>query len=233
VSKILLVDDDAQLTDTLYAFLKGAGYVVDVSPTGEDALQLLSASEYDIIILDWTLPGISGYDVCSSYRKIGGQAPIIYLTGKSDVSFLESALEAGGDDYITKPFDMRELSARMKAILKRRMLPYVDKLSISGLTLDPSRQSLIPHNDSFPVVKLRGKESLLLEYLMRHPNQLFSAQDLLCACWPADSEAGTDTVRTWIKLLRQRLAEIGRPDLVKTVIGSGYILQIDSENPLV
>lgn len=226
MSKILLVDDDAQLTDTLYSFLKGAGYVVDVSATGEDALELLAAYEYDVVILDWMLPGISGYDVCASYRLQGGQAPIIYLTGKNDISFLELGLESGGDDYITKPFNVRELNARLKAILKRRSIPYVAKLHACGLTLDPAKQAIVPDDGSYPTVKLRAKESLLLEYFIRHPNQLFSAQDLLTACWSADSEASVDTVRTWIKLLRQRLVEVGQPDLVQTVIGSGYILQV-------
>lgn len=229
MSKILLVDDDAQLTDTLYSFLKGAGYVVDVSATGEEALQLLGLHEYDIVILDWTLPGISGYDVCATYRRRGGQASIIYLTGKNDISFLESGLEAGGDDYISKPFDMRELSARLKAILKRCTIPYVPKLNACGLTLDPAKQAIIPDDGSYATVKLRTKESLLLEYFIRHPNQLFSAQDLLSACWPADTDASADTVRTWIKLLRQRLVEVGRPDLIKTVIGSGYIFQVDND----
>ena len=227
MAKLLLVDDDAQLMSTLEDFLHSSGHTLDVVGTGEDALQLLSVAKYDLIVLDWTLPGISGQNICAQFRSKGGQTPIIFLTGKNDINSLEQALNSGADDYISKPFDIRELNARIRTILKRRTSEYVSALSINGLTLDPERQIISSEDQSFPAVRIRAKESALLEYLMRHPNKTSSAKDLLEACWPTDAEASGNSVRTWIGLLRNKLAEVGKPDLIKTVLGSGYTIETE------
>jgi two-component system copper resistance phosphate regulon response regulator CusR len=194
---------------------------VDRCHTGEDALQLLSAYSYDVIALDWTMPGINGDEVCKRYRGSGGQAPIIFLTGKEDVQSLELALGYGADDYLVKPFDIRVLNARVKALLRRAGNPIVPVLKIQDLVLDPEGSSITVGDQT---VRLRAKEKALLEYLMRHPNRVFSSQQLLDAVWPADSDAATTSVRTWMGFLRHKLAEVGRESLVRTVLGSGYII---------
>lgn len=224
MAKLLLVDDDSQLLSTIAKFLQDVGHTVDLATSGEDALQLLSLSKFDVIFLDWLLPGISGRDVCTKFRASGGQTPIIFLTGKDDINSLEEALDSGADDYINKPFDIRELNARLKSILKRRQGEYMPSLTVGGLTLDPERQVITSVDASFPAVRLRAKESALLAHLMRNPNKIFSANDLLEACWATDAEASSNSVRTWIGLLRNKLAEVGKPDLVRTVLGSGYTI---------
>lgn len=221
MARILLVDDDFNLVDTVQPYLKSHGHVVDSCYTGEDALQLLSSYSYDVIALDWTLPGIHGDAVCKEYRASGGQAPIIFLTGKEDVQSLELALGYGADDYLVKPFDIRVLNARIKALLRRAGNSIVPVLKIQDLVLDPEGSSITVNDQT---VRLRAKEKALLEYLMRHPNRVFSSQQLLDAVWPADSDSSTTSVRTWMGLLRHKLAEVGREELIRTVLGSGYII---------
>lgn len=222
MAKILVVDDDRELGKALQSYFSLQGYVIEVTDSGEDALQLLGGFQYDVIVLDFHLPGITGQEVCRTYRSTGGQTPIIFLTGKGDVATLESVLDSGADDYLTKPFNVRELSARIRAILRRRTRTFAAEVKIGDLTLKPA-SNLLTTGDA--ELRLRNKETALLEYLMRHPNQVYSAQQLLDAVWSSDSEGTTNAVRTWMRLLRQQLATIGKADLIKTVLGSGYIIE--------
>jgi DNA-binding response OmpR family regulator len=151
--------------------------------------------------------------------------PIIFLTGKDDLSSLETALDTGGDDYIGKPFDLRELQARVKTILKRKTLRYDPRLIVDGLILDSERHIISRLDGSLPEVRLRTKECALLECLMKNPNKFFNSQELLEHCWPTDTNLGGSTVRTWIGFLRQKLAQLGRPDFIKTVSGVGYMVE--------
>lgn len=223
MAKILIVDDDKELAKALSMFLTTLGLVVETCESGEDALQLLGGFEYDLIVLDWTLPGITGHDVCRKFRDDGGQTPIIFLTGKEHVSFLETALDSGADDYMVKPFEARELFARIKALLRRRTGTYVPELKVGQLVLKPEMNVLVTPTGE--VVRLRVKESALLEYLVRHPNRTFNAQQLLNAVWPSDSEGTTNSVRTWMNFLRRKLEAAGQADLIKTVAGAGYMIE--------
>lgn len=225
MAKILLVDDDAHLVSTLEQFLKTADHAVDFCGDGQDAMQLIDLSSYDLLILDWNLPGISGLDICTNYRARGGQAAVLFLTGRGDIDSLEKALKLGADDYVSKPFDIRELNARVNALLRRRTAQFVAKVSIGGVTLDSERKLITSDDPSFPAVRLRSKECILLDLLMRHPGKIFSAQELLEKGWATDADASSDSVRTWMGLLRQKLAEIGKQNLVKTVWGSGYVIE--------
>jgi OmpR-family two-component system manganese-sensing response regulator len=218
MSKFLIVDDDKELTKGLDLYFSSKGLVIEVCDNGEDALQLLASFEYDLIVLDWTLPGITGHDVCRTFREKGGQTPIIFLTGKEHVSFLETALDSGADDYMVE----RELFARTKTLLRRRTGTYVAELKIGNLVLKPEMNLLITPTAE---VRLRVKETALLEYLIRHTNQAFSAQQLLNAVWTSDSEGTTNSVRTWMNLLRRKLEGVGQTDLIKTISGSGYMIE--------
>jgi OmpR-family two-component system manganese-sensing response regulator len=222
MSKILIVDDDKELTNALNLYFTSLGQVIEVCDNGEDALQLLGSFEYDLLVLDWTLPGITGHDVCKTFREQGGQTPIIFLTGKEHVSFLETALDSGADDYMVKPFEVRELFARIKTLLRRRTGTYVAELRIGDLVLKPEANLLLAGDSE---LRLRVKETALLEYLIRHPNRTFNAQQLLNAVWPSDSEGTTNSVRTWMNLLRRKLEGVGQKDLIKTVSGSGYMIE--------
>jgi OmpR-family two-component system manganese-sensing response regulator len=222
MAKILVVDDDIELGEALADHLGVQGQTVEVCCSGEDALQLLGSFHYELIILDWSLPGMSGEEVCKKFRQQGGQTPIIFLTGRGDIHFLESGLGAGADDYLSKPFDIRELTARVKSLLKRRTGAFSPELQIADLHLDVEARSITVGTT---VVALRSKEISLLEFLMRNTNRVYSAQQLLEAVWPADAEVTTGSVRTWMNLLRQKLAEAGKPDLIETVPRSGYTIR--------
>ncbi len=221
MAKLLIVDDDEQLSQTVESFLKSCNYTCDCAALGGDAIQLLSTYSYDAIILDWGLPDISGFDICVKYRSEGGQTPIIFLTGNDKLEAMENALDAGADDYIAKPFNMRELYARLKSILRRRTSPYSSVLSAAGVTLHPESGKLEANGKS---VILRNKEIAIMECLMRHPNVTYTSQELLDAAWPADAAPSTTSVRVWMNFLRHRLAKIGAEGLITTVVGAGYII---------
>lgn len=226
MAKILIVDDDLELSSALQNFLILQGHTVETTGTGEDAMQLLKSFSYDIIVLDWGLPGMDGDELCRLYRARGGMTPIMFLTGKNDVTFLETGFNSGADDYMSKPFDIRELSARLRGLLRRTNSQFSEELKIDGLVLIPDQKKASVRGKT---VKLRAKESALLEYLIRHPNKTFSAQNLLDAVWAADSNGTTSSVRTWMGTLRQKLSDLGKGELIKTVLGSGYTIEVSEE----
>lgn len=223
MAKILLVEDDTTLAGALCAYLSQENYTVEAVESGEDALQLLAAFEYDVVVLDWNLPGITGEVVCNEYRKRNGQASIIFLTGQNDISFLEKGLDVGADDYLTKPFEVRELAARLRSLLRRRRSSFESELRVLNLWLKPEKNVLLA--DEQQEVVLRPKETALLEYFIRNPNRIFSAQNLLDAVWASESTASSNTVRTWMGLLRGKLAPLGHENLIRTVPGAGYIME--------
>lgn len=222
MAKILLVEDDLELTERLREWFSEEKHVFEATGSGKDALQLLENYEYDVIILDWRLPDVSGIDILKRFRNRGGLTPVIFLTGRVELSDKESGLDAGADDYLVKPFHTRELSARIRSLLRRPTALLPDELSVKGVKLDPRRRTVKSGDTS---AQLMPRECALLEYLMRHTNQTYSGKTLLTAVWPSDTEASEDTVRTCMKTLRRKLSKLGRDDLVKTVLGSGYIIE--------
>ncbi len=224
MTKLLLVDDDEQILIAIEAFFNSSGFACDCVFTGTDARRCMLEGTYAAIILDWMLPDISGYDLCLQYREAGGQTPIIFLTGKNDLTALELALEAGGDDYISKPFNVRELHARLKAVLRRKDKPYLEKLTVRNISLYPENATLEGNGVK---LKLRNKEAAILELLMSKADVPHSAQDLLTAIWPADTEPTVSSVRVWINFLRQKLEQVGAGDLIETIPGYGYMIRSD------
>lgn len=222
MAKILIVEDDQELAESLKIWLPTQGYHVEHVSSGKDALQLLENFRYDLVLLDWNLPDASGDDICKQYRRLGGTTQIIFVTGEGDIEHKQQGLDSGGDDYIVKPFDMRELAARIRSQLRRpsRLLPA--GLEIAGVSIDPVGRVMIVNNNR---VTLRPKEFALLEFLMRHPNVAFSSQVLLDSVWPSDHNATGDTIRSWVKNLREKLEAAGKPDFIKTVLGSGYMVE--------
>jgi DNA-binding response OmpR family regulator len=221
MAKILIVDDDEELVERLTDWLRMENHIVDSVADGKDALQMLRGFTYDVVVLDWSLPGKSGIDVCKQFRHEGGHTPILFLTGKTDIDSREEGLDGGADDYLVKPFDARELSARIRSLLRRPAVSLRTELNVNGVVLDPTRRTATA---SGVTVQLKPKESNLLEYFMRHPNRMFSSKELLEAVWSSESDASSETVRTWMKFLRRQLTVLGRQDMIKTVLVSGYIL---------
>lgn len=221
MAKILLVEDDVELAGRLRDWFALENHVFEVASSGEDALQMMEGFDFDVVVLDWSLPGISGLEVCRRYRASGGQAGIIFLTGKSDIPSKGEGLDSGADDYMIKPFDVRELGARIRSLLRRPRTVF-SVLKIADVELKAETRMLTVKEKS---IILMPKQSALLEYLMRHPNRPFSAKQLLDSVWPSDAEASEETVRTCMKTLRQQLAALDKKDFIKTLYGAGYLIE--------
>lgn len=225
MAKVLLVEDDLMLAAALQEELAGGPYQVETTSSGEDALQLLDHFQFDIILLDWNLPGINGLEVCKRFRQAGGLSFVIFLTSEGDISFKEQALDAGGDDYLVKPFDVRELVARMRSVSRRSLERVEDIISIGPVSLNPASRIIAAGGRQ---LQLTPKENAILEYLMRHKNRPFSALRLLNSVWPSDSEVSVDNVRVLVANLRQKLAAAGCADFVKTIHNAGYVVEDQS-----
>jgi len=160
------------------------------------------------------MPECSGIEVCRRFRAAGGQTPILFLTGKGELVDKETGLDSGADDYLVKPFEVRELAARMRSLLRRPFGINNDGLKVSDLELEFNSRLLTRGDTS---VRLMPRETKLLEFFIRHPGNYYSSKALLNAVWPADIEASEETVRTCMKTLRQKLDKLGRGELIKTV----------------
>lgn len=222
MSKILLVEDDVELCSYLEQWLRQESLDFESAQTGEAALQLLSRHKFDLIVLDWDLPDLPGIEICRRYRADGGNAAVIFLTGRGAIDSKESGFDSGADDYMVKPFDVRELGARIRSLLRRPKQVLLD-LNINGVTLD-TKSRLVKSGTQ--TQKLMPKECALLEFLMRHPNTIHSTKNLLDAVWRSDSETSEDTARSCMRTLRGKLKNLGRDDLITTRLGSGYIIEV-------
>ncbi len=223
MAKVLVVEDHVEEAGTLAKWLESKGHAVDVVHAGEDALLLFASYNYELIILDWMLPGVSGLDVCIEYRRNGGKAVVLMLTGRGDVPSKADGLNSGADDYLSKPYDLRELSARVNALLRRPADTIIEKLQSGGVVLDTGTRTAMVGDQT---VDLSTREYSLLEYLLRHQNKIYSARALLDYVWPVESAMSEDTVRSVMRNLRKKLDAGGR-EIIKTVHGSGYLISSD------
>lgn len=221
MAKILLVEDDGDLANLIVNILSVERHTIDVVGDGQTAIAQLRLSKYEVIILDWMLPGASGMDVCREYRGKGGSTPILMLTSKSSPEEKETGLDAGADDYLTKPFNAKELAARIRALLRRPQVVSAKTLQVGAVVLDPKAAKVFKNGDE---IHLLPKEFSLLELFMRYPNQVFSGDALLERVWAAESAASLDTVRTYIKTLRKKIDTEGSASLIRTVHGVGYCM---------
>ncbi len=224
MAKILMVEDDVNFASKLREFLQTEQHVVDMAHSAEDGWQFLETYKYDVCIFDWNLPGMTGVDLCKKFRAGGGATPVLMLTGKSQIDDKEEGFDSGADDYLNKPFDVRELTARIRALTRRRPLIQQPKITIGNLTLD-SPSSKITRDGV--ALQLQPKEFVLLEFLMKNPNQVFSSKLLLERLWNADKEASEDTIRTYMKTLRRKISSSEEKCPIKTVHGLGYKLEVD------
>ncbi len=222
MAKVLIVEDEPDLSDPIRAFLTHEHHLVEVVDNGLEALERLRFYKFDVIILDWMLPGLQGVEVCKQYRASGGSTPILMLTARRQTQEKVLALDAGADDYLTKPFDVYEVSARVRALLRRPAAVSSNLLKVRNIVLETSTFRVTRNDEE---VQLLPKEFALLEFLMRHPNQVFSAEALLDRVWASDSEASPETIRTYVKRLRQKIDTNGQPSIISTVHGVGYKLE--------
>lgn len=219
MAKILIVDDDKSLCAVLADLLESGEYEVECVYDGREGLHRLLHYNYDIAVVDWDIPHISGPELCSQYRDQRGSAPILMLTGKSSISEKETGFGSGADDYLVKPFDERELVVRIRAML-RRPHAYVDTSSnVGGLKLD-QRTRLVHHGEKS--AELLPMEFKLLQFLMQHKDHFFTSEELLNRVWSSESDSSPEALRQCIKRLRRKLESIDARSCIDSSRGSGY-----------
>jgi len=202
MAKILFVEDDQGLAEMVLEWLVCERHSIEHLTDGQEGLDYLQYGKYDLAILDWTLPGRTGLDICKEHRANGGTTPVIMLTAKGAETDKELGLDSGADDYLTKPFSVKELSARIRALLRRPHNTLPNTIQIKDLTLDTIKHTLTKNNEH---IQLLPKEFTLMEFFMRHPDEIFSSEALLERVWHSDSEATPDAVRTCLKRLRKKI----------------------------
>ena len=220
---ILLVEDDPAQLEPLQTALSQVGHIVDAVEDGSTAQWLIREKDYDLLILDWMLPQVSGVELCSQYRSLGNTAPVLMLTAKDTTADKVNGLDAGADDYIVKPVDVLELLARVRALGRRSPLWTGDTLSLDDLQLDLTTLNL---ERKTAKIQLSVREFQLMEYLMRHPQQVLSRDRIEQALWSWGNEPESNAVTTLVRRLRQRLEAVGAKDWLETVYGIGYRLDV-------
>jgi len=227
---VLLVEDEAAILELLAVNLEHAGYRTLRAPSAEMARQILRQTLPDVVLLDWMLPGQSGLAFARQLRADARtrEVPLLFLTARSDERDKVAALEAGADDYVTKPFSSRELVARIRAVLRRRAPQRGgEPVEVAGLRLDPAAHRV---SGGGRALELSPVEFRLLHFLMTHANRVHSRPKLLDAVWGDDAIVEERTVDVHVRRLRQALAASGHDALIETVRGSGYVLR-DGERP--
>lgn len=222
MAKILLLEDDAKVADAVESALHSERHTVERTESGEDALTRATVSDFDLLILDWQVPDLSGVDVCQRFREDGGTAPVLMLTGKHLVSEKVTALDSGADDYLTKPFNINELMARVRALLRRRTGGYeTGQLTVGNLSLDVKTFTVTMNGNN---ISLIPKEFAILELLMTYPGVVFSHEAIFRRLWKSDEATSPEIVRTHLKNLRKKMEASGAGSPIETVHGVGYKL---------
>jgi len=218
--RLLLVDDEVELTTPLQRLLTVQGYSVDIAEDGDRGWEFAQQGGYDLLILDWMMPKRSGVEICRALRQKGDSTPVLFLTAKDTLDDRVTGLDSGADDYLVKPFELRELLARIRALLRRS--PPNTKLTYQNLEmvleLDCANQVAYCQGKSIP---LSDKEAKLLAYLMRHPQQLLTHEQIQAYLWAGEEVPPSNALVAQIRLLRRKIDPSDR-SLIATVYGKGY-----------
>jgi DNA-binding response OmpR family regulator len=222
--QILFVEDDKDLSAVVNEWLTADGYTVEVAHDGLTGWEFLRQYNYDVVILDWNLPGLSGPAMCGRYRAAGGVAPVIMLTAKSQITEKVEGFDSGVDDYLTKPFNLKELSARLRALLRRPQAVVTNVIINGYLELDVVKRRITKGGVE---IHLLPRDFELLEFMMRHLDEVFSSEALLQRIWGSDAEATSDALRTSIKRLRQKLdvSDSDAQSFIENIPRVGYRLR--------
>jgi DNA-binding response OmpR family regulator len=223
--KILLIEDEKKIADTLSKGLKELDYHVETAYDGNIGMRLFDSGSFNMIITDINLPGINGYDVCKAIRSRNQHIPIIMLTALSATDDKIEGFDAGADDYLVKPFEFKELLARIRALLKRTMnqqLPTGNILTVADLELDVDSKEVTRAGKS---IKLTAKEFQLLEYFMRNRNRVVSRADIAERVWELDFDTKTNVIDVYVNFLRKKIDKEFEPKLIHTQVGMGYMMK--------
>ncbi len=220
-ARILIIEDDEAILKFLRRGLAYEGYQVDTAAEGQSGLSLALDNQYDLIVLDLMLPGIDGLEVCRRLRA-GGPVPILILTAKDQVTDRIQGLDLGADDYMTKPFNLDELLARIRALLRRAQPSRPQVLRFADLSLDTGTRQASRVDR---VISLTAKEYELLELFLRHPRQVLTREVIFDRVWGYDFGGESNIIEVYIRYLRQKLESDDEPRLLHTVRGMGYVLR--------
>jgi DNA-binding response OmpR family regulator len=220
---ILFAEDDVKLGKLLKHLLEKEDFTVDWVTNGSDAYAYATATDYDLILLDWMLPGEEGVNVCRRLREEEYEGAILMLTAKDELDHRVEGLDAGADDYLVKPFEFEELFARVRALLRRRNKPIIqDQVNVGSLTLDRSNHLLIKSGRKIP---LTSREFRLMELLMVNHGQVLPRELILDRIWGMDAEVNSNTLDAYIRLLRKKIGDSEAHQYIKNVRGVGYRLE--------
>ena len=220
--RILVVEDEQKVAAFIKRGLEEEGAAVDVAADGEDGLFQATAGNYDLIILDISLPRLDGLEVCRRLRRERVSTPILLLTARDSVEMKVSGLDSGADDYLTKPFAFAELLARLRALSRRNQAEVNMRLEVGDLKLDPLTRRVTRDGR---LIQLTSKEFALLECFMRHPDQVLSRTILAEKVWDETFDAFTNVIDVYVNYLRNKINRDFSPKLIHTVRGAGYVLR--------
>jgi two-component system OmpR family response regulator len=225
--RVLVVDDHGRMADMIRRGLEEDGYAVDLAATGEDALWMASENPYDSIVLDVMLPEADGFEVCRRLRETGCWAPVLLLTARDDVHDRVRGLDAGADDYLTKPFSFEELLARLRALLRRGAGARPAVLRVGDLTLDPARHTVERRGER---MDLTAKEFSLLEFFMRRAGEVLTRSELIDHVCDFAFEGDSNVVDVYVRYLREKIDRPFGRDTLETVRGAGYRLRAEGRD---
>ena len=224
--RVLVVEDDVRMAAAVHRALQHAGVVADVAGTSAEALWMVHTTAYDAMVLDVMLPDADGFDTCRRLRADGVWVPVIMLTARNDIEDRVRGLDAGADDYLTKPFSLAELLARLRALVRREPVERPTVFEVGSLRLDPaSRRAWRAESE----IALSAREYALLEAFMRHPGQVLSRQQLRDAAWDFESELRSNVVDVYVRYLREKIDRPFGVRTLETVRGLGYRLSPEEE----
>jgi two-component system, OmpR family, copper resistance phosphate regulon response regulator CusR len=223
-ARLLVVEDEAKLAANLKRGLGEAGFAVDLAPNAEAARESLSHNGYDLMLLDLRLPGQDGLEFLAELRAAGAVLPVLILTARDSTDELVRGLDTGGDDYLTKPFAFDELLARVRALLRRRLVADSAVLEAGDIAIDTSRRVA---SRGGRALDLSPKELIVLEYLVRHAGLAVTRDMIGEAVWGKDYNALSNIVEVFINRLRQKIELVNQPPLIITVRGAGYMLRTE------
>jgi two-component system, OmpR family, response regulator MprA len=221
--KILVVDDERAVRESLRRALELEGYEIELAADGREALERLEAeSQPDVLVLDVLMPGVDGLEVCRRLRRAGSRLPVLMLTARDAVENRVAGLDAGADDYVTKPFALEELLARIRALLRRTTNGAAEALRFADLELDPGTREVRRGGE---LIELTRTEFSLLELFMRNPRQVLTRSIIFERVWGYDFGYGSNSLDVYIGYLRRKTEAGGKPRLIHTVRGVGYALR--------